>query len=291
LMKKEIETHFSEDKVQSTTKRLEEIGFQGQAMARPINLFYIKDQLRERIIPKNEGDFEIGEKTFTKKELLNDLENHPERFSPNVILRPLYQEFILPNLCYLGGGGEMSYWLQFKSMFDEVQIPYPLIKVRNSVQWFDRSTNKKIEKLDIEHKDVFESIHEVKKQYVLDNTDEELDLSLLKNKAKSYLEEMENAIVEADKGLAGYAKSEMTKVQKQVDGIEQKLIRHQKKKNDDAMKQIDSVYNRLFPNNGLQERYDNMIPFLGKYGPHKFIDMLYEIIDPQEKDLILVIEE
>ncbi|PWH81874.1 bacillithiol biosynthesis cysteine-adding enzyme BshC [Brumimicrobium oceani] len=291
LMKKELESNFSEKEVLKTTEKLEEDGFHGQAMARPVNLFYIKDQLRERIIPTENGDFEIGEKTISKEDLLKELEAYPARFSPNVVLRPLYQEFILPNLCYLGGGGEMAYWLQFKGMFDQTDVPFPIIKVRNSVQWFDKSTNKKIEKLNLDYKDVFESIHEVKKQYVLDHAEVELDFSALEEKSAALMEELQLLISSLDKGLAAYGKSESTKVQKQVDGVKQKLIRHSKKKNEDAMKQIDGIYKRLFPYNGLQERSENMIPYLGKYGPKEFVGMVYDLIDSEENDLILVIEE
>ena len=291
VMKREIETQFSEKEVAKTTKQLEEDGFHGQAMARPINLFYIKDQFRERIIPLEDGTYEIGGEIIGKSDLLKDLENNPERFSPNVILRPLYQEFILPNLCYLGGGGEMAYWLQFKGMFDQTEVPFPIVKVRNSVQWFDYTTAKRINKLNLKYTDVFESIHEVKKQFVIDNADEELDFTQLDNKVAALIQEMENAIVAVDKGLEGYAKSESTKIQKQLDGVQQKMIRHQKKKHEDALKQIDAIYNRLFPSTGLQERHENMIPYLVKYGPKDFVHLVYEMINPEEEGLILVIEE
>src|SRR5690554_368553 len=291
IIKKELETHFSEKEVVKTTEALEKDGFHGQAMARPVNLFYIKDQFRERIIPLENGKFEIGEKTVEKAELMDDLEHHPERFSPNVVLRPLYQEFILPNLCYIGGGGEMAYWLQFKGMFDQTEVPFPLVKVRNSVQWFDKSTIKRIDKLNLNYTGVFESIHEVKKQYVLDNAEVELDFTVLEQRLADLIHELEHSIIAVDKGMEGYAKSESTKIQKQLDNVQQKMIRHQKKKNEDAMKQIDGIYTRLFPNNGLQERYDNMIPLMGKYGPKEFVQAVYEMIDPDEKELILVLEE
>lgn len=291
LMKREIETHFSEEEVNKTTKQLEADGYHGQAMARPINLFYIKDQYRERIIPLEDGTFQVGEEIIGKADLLKDLENNPERFSPNVILRPLYQEFILPNLCYLGGGGEMAYWLQFKGMFDQTEVPFPLVKVRNSMQWFDYTTSKRINKLNLKYTDVFESIHEVKKQFVIDNADEELDFTELDTRVEALIQELENSVIAVDKGLEGYAKSESTKIQKLVDGVQQKMIRHQKKKHEDALKQIDAIYHRLFPENGLQERHENMIPYLVKYGPKEFVELVYKMSDPEKKDLILVIEE
>ena len=291
VIEKEITEQFSVKEVEASTQQLEEKGYFGQAMARPINLFYIKDQLRERIIPHDDGTFEIGDLSFTKKELLKDLEEHPERFSPNVILRPLFQEFILPNLCYLGGGGEMAYWLQLKGVFEQANVPFPLIQVRNSIQWFDKSALKKLNKLELQVKDVFLSIHENKKQFVMNKTDDELDFSLLEKYGKQFIDEMEQSITAVDKALEGYAKSESTKVQKQIDTIQQKLIRHQKKQHDDAMKQMENVYARLFPNNGLQERFENMIPYLAKYGKKEFVQHLHDAIQPFEKELILLIEE
>lgn len=291
IIKKEIETHFSEKEILKTTKELEVDGYHGQAMARPINLFYIKDQFRERIIPMEDGNFQIGEETKSKSDLMSDLDQYPERFSPNVVFRPLYQESILPNLCYVGGGGEMSYWLQLKGMFEQTNIPYPLIKVRNSIQWIDKSTAKKIDKLDLKYTDIFESIHEVKKQFVIDNTDEELVFKDLDAQVESLRKVLEKSIVDVDKGLEGYAKSEITKILKQTDAVKDKLIRHQKKKHEEAMIQIDGIYSRSFPNNGLQERYDNAIPYLAKFGAKEYIEILHQSIDPFDKDLILLVEE
>ena len=79
--------------------------------------------------------------SFSEEEMLAELDKNPERFSPNVILRPLYQEMILPNLAYVGGAGELSYWLQLKGGFDAVKCTYPMIGIRNSVLWIDGATS------------------------------------------------------------------------------------------------------------------------------------------------------
>jgi len=104
-----------------------------QVNPREINYFYLKDGLRERIIEKN-GNFLVKDTDllFTKTQLLEELEAHPERFSPNVIARPLYQEVILPNLCYIGGGGEIAYWLELKKSFEAMQIPFPMLLLRKA---------------------------------------------------------------------------------------------------------------------------------------------------------------
>ena len=290
-MRKEIETPFAEKLIAETTQQLEADGYHGQAHARPINLFYIKDQLREHIIALEDGSFEAGELRFSKEEILNELSENPQRFSPNVVFRPLYQESVLPNLCYLGGGGEMAYWLQLKAMFEEAAVPYPLIKVRNSVQWLDKTTVKRLDKLSFEVTDIFESIHELKKRFVFENSGDELDFSVLESMENQLIAEVEKTVLSVDKGLDGYVKGEIVRLQKQLDNLKQKLVREQKKKHENAMGQIDGIYEKMFPGNGLQERYENMIPYLAKYGVKEYISMVHDIIDPFENDLIVVLEE
>lgn len=291
ILKKELTEQFTEPLIKKQIKKLEEAGFQGQATARPINLFYIKDQLRERIVPLNDGGFEVGALRFTLEELLKELQQFPERFSPNVVLRPLYQEFILPNLCYLGGGGEMAYWLELKAMFNAVKVPFPLIKVRNSIQWIDKTVVKKLKKIDFEFQQVFKSIDETKKTFVFQHADNELDFSLMKQCEDNLGEQLIKDVLLVDKGLEGYAKSEVTKIQNQLNKLQQKLIRHQKQKSEGAMQQIDGIYERLFPDKGLEERYDNVIPFLAKMGKTQFISIIYESINPFQEDLVVLVDE
>jgi len=133
-VKKELTEQTSFTKVSETNEKINSLGFNVQVNPREINLFYLKEDLRERIVEQN-GTYFVNDTdiSFTKSELLAELEKHPERFSPNVIMRPLYQEVILPNLCYIGGGGELAYWFQLKSYFKAVNVPFPMLLLRNSV--------------------------------------------------------------------------------------------------------------------------------------------------------------
>ena len=290
IMKKEIIEGFSEPRVEHNTNLLKELGYNDQVTPRPINLFYITNDQRERIIPNDDG-YLIGEDSLSKESILELLDKYPERFSPNVVLRPVYQEFILPNICYVGGGGEMAYWLQLKGVFDTLDLAYPMIQVRNSVQFIDGIALKKMNKLNLSVDQLFDGIHQVKKQYVLDHEDSALDFSKLDSKADEISKLIQEFTLETDKGLEGYGKSETTKLQKQIDGFKDKLVRHKKKKNEDAMSQIDNLFERLFPAGGLQERYDNVIPKLASYGKSEFIELLYKEMDPFESGLIILIEE
>jgi bacillithiol biosynthesis cysteine-adding enzyme BshC len=291
VIKEELQKGFSGEAVSKTTEKLLEEGYKDQVHPREINLFYLSNQSRERIIKNEDGSFTAGDKSWPADKILDEVDSNPERFSPNVILRPVYQEVILPNLSYLGGGGEMSYWLQLKGVFDHLNLTYPLIAVRNSIQIFDGISQKKMNKLNLSVKDMFESIHENKKQFVLENAQEELDFSEIESVGEELISKMEGLVTKVDKSLEAFAKSESVKINKQMEHLKQKLIRHQKKQHDDAMNQMENLYERLFPKNGLQERLETIIPLLAKYGKEETIDMLFKCIDPFEKDLILLLEE
>ena len=147
VLKQDILENIAYKEVMKTNETLA-ANYKTQVTPRPINVFYLKNGLRERIIDKN-GVFEIKNTniSFSQKEILEELSANPERFSPNVVLRPMFQETILPNLCYVGGGGELAYWLQLKSAFKAKNVFLPMLLIRSSVMWIDKSSNKKIEKL------------------------------------------------------------------------------------------------------------------------------------------------
>ena len=133
-----------------------------QAHPRDINLFYLKDDIRNRIVQHNDI-FKVRDTqvSFTKDELMAELDNHPDRFSPNVILRGLYQEMILPNICFVGGGGELGYWLELKDLFAHYNIPFPVLVLRNSFMLIDKRTQGLIRKLNLTTRDIFKNESEL----------------------------------------------------------------------------------------------------------------------------------
>ncbi|RYF81666.1 MAG: bacillithiol biosynthesis BshC, partial [Chitinophagaceae bacterium] len=155
LLKQQMVKVFSDDLfahkpfeiVQQTSGKISE-AYTAQAFPREINLFYLKDDIRERIEEK-EGSFHVLNTTlsFTAEELQSELQNHPERFSPNVILRGIYQETILPNLAFIGGGGELAYWLQLKDLFNHYSVVFPVLVLRNSFLVAEEKWRKKKDQL------------------------------------------------------------------------------------------------------------------------------------------------
>ena len=154
FVKEELLNQSSHKLVLETAEKLK--NYTVQVNPREINLFYIENDLRERIILEN-GKYKVNNTKieFSKNEIISLLENNPEKFSPNVIMRPLYQEVILPNLCYIGGGGEIAYWLELKSFFDAVEVPFPILLLRNSAVLATEKQAKKADTLGLTWNDLF----------------------------------------------------------------------------------------------------------------------------------------
>jgi bacillithiol biosynthesis cysteine-adding enzyme BshC len=228
--------------------------------------------------------------SFTKDQLSTEIEAHPEFFSPNVIMRPLFQELVLPNLAYIGGGGELAYWLERKEQFAHFGINFPMLIRRNSLLWLDSGMMKRINKLELAVPQVFEDTESLLKDYVEQQTDNELHIQEEKAQLESLFGSIADKAREIDPTLAKAIEAEYTRQAKAVDNLEGRLMRAEKQKHEIALNQIRSIKEKLFPNNGLQERYDNFLAFYVRYG-HNFLTQLIEVLDPLEDGFVVVEEE
>lgn len=289
VIEKELRTGFSFKAVEKTTGELERHGVKIQVTPREINLFYIENGLRERIIANGDRFDIAGKGSYSLDALLQLANDHPELFSPNVVLRPLYQEIILPNVCYVGGAGEISYWLQLKRVFDAVDVPYPLIQVRNSVLWIDGGTHEKMEKLSLRIEQIFQPVDLLKKGYVEANSEEELDFSQLNKIVEALQKLMSEQAAQVDPQLANYAAAEGTRLEKQISGFQDKLYRASKGRHEKALKAIDHIADRLFPNGGLQERSMNFFQLTPDGNYSEKLDALKNNLDVFGNDLIVVL--
>lgn len=288
IIKKEIFEQPSKAFVEEATLRLEAAGFSGQAHAREINFFYLGDQFRERIV-EEDGIYKVlnTDYAFTKEELINEIEEHPERFSPNVIMRPIYQEFTLPNLAYIGGGGELAYWLERQHQFEHFGINYPMLIRRNSVLFIDKGANKRIQKIGLDLSDLFKDTDFLIKSFVKEQADGELSLAEEKEMLQELFKRVEAKAAEVDQTLVKTAGAESAKQLKSLEQFEGRLMRAEKKKHETAVNQIRSLKDKLFPNNGLQERHDNFLPFYLKYGD-EFFEVLKQHLHPLEKGFVVI---
>lgn len=290
VMREELLESPSIGHIEDQQSQLQEKGFKAQAMAREINLFYLTEEFRERIERDGEN-FRVVNRdiTFTKDEILEELENHPGHFSPNVCLRPLYQELILPNLAYIGGGGEIAYWLERKTQFAHFGLHFPMLIRRNSVLWIDSGISKDMHNLGLGIEDLFrdkdELVHDWLKQHASIEISVEEEMSLI---SKAYASISEKASV-VDPTLQKAVEAEKVRQLKSADQLGKRLVRAEKANNESMVNKIQKVKDKLFPGGGLQERQDNFMQFYLKYGRH-FFDVLSRELSPFEKGLIIVLD-
>lgn len=259
-----------------------------QVNPREINYFYLIDGVRERIIEKD-GMFFINDTTlkFSKEEMLTELEQHPERFSPNVVCRPLYQEVILPNLCYIGGGGELAYWLELKAYFEAVNITFPMLLLRNSALIVKEKQQEKLEKLDlkIEHLFLKQNTFINKKIREISNID--IDFKDQKEHLQNQFKGLYVLAEQTDKSFLGAVKAQEVKQLKGLDALEKRLLKAQKRKLKDHVIRITEIQNELFPNQSLQERQANFSEFYLEYG-EELIPALVANLKPLSKNFKVI---
>jgi bacillithiol biosynthesis cysteine-adding enzyme BshC len=259
-----------------------------QVTPRDINLFYIQDQLRERII-WDQDRFKINNTplSFSKEEILAELSNHPERFSPNVILRPLYQETILPNLCYIGGGGELAYWLQLKPVFDLHQVDFPMLLLRNSVLLATEKQVKKLDKLQLTWSDVFAPAEVLLQKKSAELSDVSFDFDAQRQVLQQQFDQLRALAQQTDASFIGAVNAQEKKQIKGLDHLEKRLQKAEKKKNKEVLDRILAIQLELFPKNSLQERYYNFAQFYQETGDD-LIQKLVEQLRPLEHDFDII---
>ncbi|WP_397446348.1 bacillithiol biosynthesis cysteine-adding enzyme BshC [Polaribacter sp. R77954] len=281
FVRDELEHGTSFKAVSKTIERLAN-NYKIQVNPREINLFYLGDDYRERIIFENNlykvNNTEIA---FSKDEIFKELHKNPKAFSPNVIMRPLYQEVILPNLCYIGGGGEQAYWLELQDYFNAVNIPFPILLLRNSVQVISEKQARKLAALNISKEELFLNQHELITNKVVENTAIETNF---KDK-KQFLEQQFLDLKEvAKKTHISFLNAVNAQERKQIKGLEKlekRLLKAEKKRQTHLVERITILQNELLPNQSLEERQRNFSEYYLEYGI-TFIDVLKIALKPLE---------
>lgn len=278
--KKELTENLSHREVTKTTDKLVSLGFSEQVHPREINLFYLKENLRERII-EQDGRFFINETdiSFSEEEILQELEEHPERFSPNALLRPLYEEVILPNLCYIGGGGELAYWFQLKDYFESVEVPFPILLLRNSALIIPGSVTEKMKKLNITVEDLFLPQHELITQHTKKISKFAISFAKQKNYLQKQFKDLYKIAEKTDKSFLGAVAAQEKKQLNGLENLEKRLLKAQKRKYSEENERVRDIQNYLFPNQSLQERQLNFSEFYLEYG-EDFLEVLKDRLDP-----------
>jgi len=286
-VKEEFTKQTSFKEVSKTITALEK-DYKIQVNPREINLFYLGENYRERIVLED-GIYKVNntEITFSKEEIFAELDKNPTAFSPNVILRPLYQEVILPNLCYIGGGGEQAYWLELKDFFKAVNVPFPILLLRNSVQVISEKQQQKLDKLNISLEEIFLKQHDLLSKKVTENSDIKVDFSEKIAFLQQQFTDLKAVALKTDVSFIGAVNAQEKKQVKGLKNLEKRLLRAEKRRQQDLVERITFLQNELLPNQSLEERQRNFSEYYLAYG-NSFIETLKKSLKPLQLEFTVL---
>jgi len=282
IVKKELSTQFSHPLVEATSLQLAK-HYKPQATGREINLFYLLNDHRERI--EREGDqflVKSLELSFSELEILNEVDVHPERFSANVILRGVFQEMILPNIAFIGGGGELAYWLELKQVFEASKVPFPMLVLRNSFLLVDVKQQSKIEQLGFTSANMFKGEEELFNSLVRRESEANLVLTAEKAHVEQLYHQIQQIAANIDVTLTAHIEALSARAAKTLVEVEKKMLRAEKRKYEAKKRQLAAIYHELFPDNNLQERVENMAMWYARYG-ESWIQLLISHSQPLQQ--------
>ncbi len=286
-IEKELTAQVSYNKV---TETIESLGkeYKIQVNPREINLFYLTDEIRERIVFED-GVYKVNNTSisWSLNELQKEVHNFPERFSPNVIMRPLYQEVILPNLSYVGGGGELAYWLQLKSYFEEVNVPFPILLLRNSVQIISEKQEKKLGNLTISLEEIFINQNSLLKRKVLETSEEKVDFTTQKEFLQQQFVALRELAKKTDVSFVGAVNAQEKKQLKGLENLENRWLRAEKRRYKELVDRIVLLQNEILPNQSLEERQRNFSEYYLEYGD-TLIKVLKEGLKPLQLEFTVL---
>lgn len=274
IVKKELLEQFSHNLVEQTGEEISK-HYKVQASGRELNLFYLIDDKRERIEEEGERFKVEGLRLFwSKEEMLAEVDEHPERFSANVILRGVFQEMILPNIAFIGGSGEVAYWLELKKVFEACDVPYPVLVLRNSFLLMNALQKERALKLSFLITDLFKPAQALVNELVKRESDQQLDLKDEKLQLESFYAHLQQLSNKIDLSLNEHVKALQAKAIDKIISLEKKMLKVEKRKFQAQQRQINKLKQELFPDNSLQERVDNFSIYYARYGKEWF-NVLY----------------
>jgi bacillithiol synthase len=252
------------------------IDFHTQIHSRAINLFYMPGDARLRI--EREGDLlriEGREEALTEEALLAEIARNPERFSTNVVLRPVLQDLLLPTVAYVGGPAEVAYLGQLKEVYDWAGIPMPLVIPRVSATLLERKTASVMDRLEIRFEDLEEQPEKlfdtaVRKQMLPDMGPRFDEAAAL---VASAMDAVRPAVIDIDATLEQTLEATHTAISREIEKLLTRVVRAEKRRNDELRDQIGRILHHTMPGGHLQERSLSALYFLNKYGPPFFDEL------------------
>ncbi len=238
---------------------------------------------------RNGQDFSIGGKTLTEEELLSRIENEPEKFSPDVITRPVFQSFLFPVVAQIGGPAEIAYLAQVNRVFQLFNLPVPVHLSRPSVTFIEKRYEKLMNEYEITFEELAGDIETVINRVLAKTFPENLekDFRKFRNNIEQQFEAFKSDSLEFDQSLKKFAEQTHGKIDFSLKNFEAKVFSSHKRKSQDIRDRIYRLWHAVFTGRGFQERTLNISYFISKYG-FGFIDFMQEKIDISEKSHQLI---
>jgi bacillithiol biosynthesis cysteine-adding enzyme BshC len=280
------------EKLSKRSQELESMGYHAQVYTSlDMATFFIVDNDSRNALKLKDGNFTFkhSDVTKTKNELLIQLEENPSSFSPNVMLRPIMQDYLLPTAVYIGGPAEVAYFAQISSIYHFFPVTFPTILARNSFTIIPTRENNLLEKWKLEFIDLFAGLEGLKRKVLENNLDKETSKIFEETNElfQSQLDKLQSALLKIDPSLAEALKGGKDKIFYQINNLHTRFINNNAKREETLVKQVERTFNLLFPHKNLQERELNIYHFLARYGV-EFIDLLYKNTHPENKKHVVL---
>ena len=282
-LKRQSLQHSSESTVDYLTQNYHKV----QVNPRAINLFYLTDQ-RHRI-EQVEEEYQIvdTEMKFTPNEIIEELNQFPERFSPNALMRPIYQETVLPNVMYVGGNAEIMYWFELKLYFEYLNLPYPILTPRNSMLFLTKKQATKAEKLHWEILDLFRTKEVLLKRYLVDQHPITHLLETNAEMLENHFDQLKKEASSTDKTFEDLVDAEKTRQLKSFARMKKRLLRAERIKQNEWLERVDKLWFSIHPKNTWQERVLNFSVFYSILGT-SWLQTCYEEQDIETPQMVVV---
>lgn len=290
LFKKEIQSYPKTCRlIIDISAKLEE-EYHNQIKPKPINLFMFYRNARHLIEIKGDGFGLRGtRKILTQAELDEIIENTPELLSPNVVLRPVCQDYLLPTVAYIAGPSEIAYFAQLKPVYNEFGIQMPIIYPRASITIIEEKTARILEKYELDVKLIIKDTKNITQQVL--NMISEIKIDPLftecMTRINDNLNELKFGLDFIDHTLLGSLETTRQKIIQHLNLLKEKTHLAQQQKHEIALRQVEKAVNNILPNGDMQERELNLINYMNKYGFDIYKKFIEEIeIDKFQHQII-----
>jgi bacillithiol biosynthesis cysteine-adding enzyme BshC len=289
LWEEEIYKRFSEQAANEGGGKLLELGYHAQISPRAVNLFWLEQGSRARLLRHGSGSWQAGEKIWADDQaMMHNIKDEPEKISPNVVLRPVYQEYLLQSAAFVGGPAEIAYWLQLYLVFQRTGVNFPPVLLRATMMLMDDVMSKRWQQFALGDGLLFQK----KEDWVRAFLEKQSDCGMTGQEA---LQTIRNAYLRlageagaTDPGLKTFVLAELSKAEKSIGSIAQRILKARKQKSEVSINRLHLLHERLFPDGQLQERYDNFLGWVASDPKNQLLDYCLNHLDYPTHELLLL---